>query len=409
MVGLPHLSTLLAGVALVLAVPVLDKRDGVVPGKYIVTLKPGFSVAEVGTHLNRVRSVLARRGVSSRDVAGIEKVYSLDDFNAYAGSFDASTLDSIRTDYMVAAIEPDMIWTLDAAPSPLTTQSPAPWNLASLSHRTPGNHTTYLYHPTAGANTFAYVIDSGILPSHSEFQPGARASLGYSTFPASSQADHLSHGTYVAALIAGRTHGVAKRASVIAVKVFDRGASTTSTVMDGYAWAVANITGTPGRAARSVVSMSLGGPVSVAFNLLVAKAFAAGVVSVVSAGNEGVEASGRSPASAGEAITVGAVDAAGTRPAWSNWGPAVDVFAPGVGVVSAVATGEGDVGEMEGTSVAAPHVSGLVLYLKSVVGGRYLEAEGVWEGVRGLGTRGVVRNGGAGSPDLLAFNGAGEI
>lgn len=407
MARLPNLPTLLAGVVVVLAAPVVDKRDFVVPGKYIVTLKPGFSVAEADTHLNWVRSVHARRGVSSRDVTGIEKVYSLSDFHAYAGSFDAPTLDEIRTNYQVAAIEPDMIWTLDA-PSPLVTQSPAPWNLASLSHRTP-NNTTYLYHPLAGANTYAYVIDSGIRTTHSEFAPN-RASLGYNAIPGSSSQDHLSHGTHVAATIAGRTYGVAKLASIIAVKVFDRSlSSTTSTVMDGYVWAVNNITATPGRAARSVVSLSLGGPVSPAFNGLVAKAFEAGVVSVVSAGNEGVEAAGRSPASAGEAITVGAVDGEAGRPGWSNFGGAVDLFAPGVGVVSAWATGDGDVMEMEGTSMAAPHVSGLVLYLKSVVGGRYLEAGGVWEGVKELATRGLVKGGGQGSPNLLAFNGAGEI
>ncbi|KAK0737754.1 subtilisin-like proteinase Mp1 [Schizothecium vesticola] len=387
MVGLPHLSTLLAGVVLVLAAPVVDKRDLVVPGKYIVTLKPGFSVAEATTHLNWVRSVHARRGVSSRDVTGIEKVYSLSDFHAYAGSFDASTLDEIRTNYQVAAIEPDMIWTLDSS---LVTQSPSPWNLASLSHRTP-NHTTYFYHPLAGANTFAYVIDSGIRTTHSEFAP-ARAVLGYNAIPGSSSTDHLSHGTHVAATIAGRTYGVAKLASVVAVKVFDRSlASTTSVVMDGYAWAVNNITATPGRAARSVVSLSLGGPVSAAFNGLVAKAYEAGVVTVVSAGNEGVEAAGRSPASAGEAITVGAVDGGNGRPGWSNFGGAVDLFAPGVGVVSAWATGDGDVMEMEGTSMAAPH------------------AAGVWEGVKGLATKEVVKDGGQGSPNLLAFNGAGEI
>src|SRR4051812_9842209 len=72
----------------------------------------------------------------------------------------------------VAAIEPDMVWTLDA----VTTQSPSTWGLGAISHRTP-NHTTYLYNAGGGAGTFAYVVDSGIRATHAEFE--GRASLGY--------------------------------------------------------------------------------------------------------------------------------------------------------------------------------------------------------------------------------------
>lgn len=397
MVGLRRIA-FLAGIAN--ALPVLDKRaPQVIPGKYIVTLKPGVSLAGVDGHLSWVRSV-HRRSLFRLDTTGVDKVYSIDDFNAYAGSFDAATLAEIRNSEEVAAVEPDQVWHL----STLTTQTNAPWGLGSISHRKP-NYTDYIYDPAGGQGTYAYIVDTGHSTSHVEFE--GRAQWGYNAYPNSPPTDRHGHGTHVAGTIGSRAYGVAKKATLVAIKVFDTGSSSTSIVLDGFNWAVNNITAS-NLADSSVISMSLGGPVSTAFNTAVASAFRAGVLSVVAAGNDGLDARTQSPASAPEAITVGAVDVFNAKPWWSNYGPAVDIFAPGVEVLSSWIGTKGDETlSIDGTSMATPHVSGLVLYLKSLDAEANAKAADVAATIKGLGTEGVVVDGGVGSPNLLAYNGNG--
>lgn len=177
--------------------------------------------------------------------------------------------------------------------------------------------------------------------------------------------------------------------------------------MDGFAWAVNNITAS-NRSAVSVISMSLGGPRSEAFNAAVKAAFDADVVTVVAAGNAYDDAANYSPASAPEAVTVGAVDVANAKADFSNYGPLLDVFAPGVDVLSCWIGENNDETEyLDGTSMATPHVAGLVLYLKSVEGEKMAKAADVVARLGELATKGVVTEEGEGSPNLLAYNGSG--
>ncbi|KAK4185612.1 putative serine protease with a subtilisin domain [Podospora australis] len=417
-----HFTTLLVGLSALsfspsFALPVIKRDEAAtavpIPGKYIVTLKPGVSPTHVKTHLNWVRDVHAR-SLSHRDTSGVDQVYKIgNDFNGYAGSFDDDTIQQIRGSNDVTAVEQDMVWPLLTVPTSttrrdLTMQSGAPWGLGSISHRAP-NFTDYIYDPSAGEGTYAYVIDTGLRTTHVEFE-GTRGTLGYNAYPDSEFVDQIGHGTHVAGTLAGKAYGVAKKATVVAVKVFDYGSSTTAIVLDGYVWAVNNITAS-NRAANSVISMSLGGPKSAAFNSAIAEAYANGILSVVAAGNDGLDASNGSPASAPEALVVGAVDVNNERPKWSNFGSLVDIFAPGVDVLSAWNWDDNDFLAIEGTSMATPHVAGLVLYLKSlektVTGKVASTAVEVVTKVRSLGTQGVVRNGGKGSPNLLAYNGNG--
>jgi subtilisin family serine protease len=118
----------------------------------------------------------------------------------------------------VAYVEEDTVMYLydDAEPSELqaraiTTQTGATWGLGTISSRTRPS-TTYRYDDTAGVGSYAYVVDSGVIISHSQF--GGRATNGWSAFTGTNT-DTLGHGTHVAGTIAGSTYGVAKRVSLM--------------------------------------------------------------------------------------------------------------------------------------------------------------------------------------------------
>ncbi|KAK4665202.1 Suppressor of the cold-sensitive snRNP biogenesis mutant brr1-1 [Podospora pseudopauciseta] len=410
-----RITYLLLCVGIALALPVAKRDNAPVPiaGKYIITLRPG-AAPSFETHLSWVRDVHTR-SLSRRDEFGIEKVYSALDFHGYAGSFDEETIAQIRANPDVSSVEQDqtfhLTYHLPSQPrhrqTGLTTQKDAPWGLGSISHRAP-NSTDYIYDSRGDAvdGYTAYVVDTGIRTTHNEFE-GGRAIFGYNAYPdADSDEDNIGHGTHVSGTIAGKTYGVAKKARVVAVKVFDWGSSTTSIVLDGYLWAVNNIT-TP---AKSVINLSLGGPQSDAVDSAIAAAYSAGILTVVAAGNDGRSSDNGwgSPASAPEALAVGAVDVENVRPSFSNWGPGVDIWAPGVMVRSAWNWDDDDYLEVEGTSMASPHVAGLVLYLRSLEGGGQGGLVGaVVDKVRELGTKGVVKEAGRGSVNLLTYNGNG--
>lgn len=120
-------------------------------------------------------------------------------------------------------MEPDTIWRLfqtEPTPSALTTQTNATWGLSSISHKTTTTNTTeYVYDPRSGSGTYAYVVDTGLRATHVEFE--GRASLAYNAVAGSSSDDNVGHGTHVAGTIGSRTHGVAKQATLLSVKVLD--------------------------------------------------------------------------------------------------------------------------------------------------------------------------------------------
>jgi subtilisin family serine protease len=246
----------------------------------------------------------------------------------------------------------------------LTTQSDATYGLAAVSHREP-NHDDYIYDTKAGEGVYAYVVDTGIRVTHDEFE--GRAEHVYTAYPGETE-DTFGHGTHVAGTIGGKTYGVAKKATLLAVKVFKGRTASTSTILGGYNWAVNDIKD-KGRQNNAVINMSLGGPVSSAFNSAVARASSAGILSVIAAGNERQDASNVSPASAPSAITVGAISSDWSfASAYSNYGTVLDIFGPGTAVVSAWYTSDSATNSITGTSMATPHIVGLAATAISVDG-----------------------------------------
>ncbi|KAM0347273.1 hypothetical protein ACHAPU_004791 [Fusarium lateritium] len=388
----PKLLLALLPAALVVA---QNNHGDVVPGNYIVTLKQQVDEGTLEQHLEWVDDLhvesLYRRGED-----GVDKVWN-STFKAYCGEFDRETIKKINSSDDVLTVEPVRV--IDLFQS-ITTQRPSTWGLGSISHRTP-NWQEYVFDASAGLGMYAYVVDTGINVNHTDFQ--GRAVLGYNAMTGAPFVDVDGHGTHCAGTIAGKQYGVAKRATVVAVKVFHGSSTTTAIVLDGYNWAVTNITNTPGRSQQSVISMSLGGAKSSAFNLAVDSAYRSGVLTVVAAGNDNTDAKDSSPASAPNAITVGAIDIQNRRASFSNFGPLVDVFAPGVDITSTWIGSNTTTRTISGTSMACPHVAGLSLYLRAKEG--LATPKRVTDRIKELASQGVVRNAGKGSPNLLAFNG----
>lgn len=215
----------------------------------------------------------------------------------------------------------------------------------------------------------------------------------------------MGHGTHCSGTIAGKTYGVAKKAKLVAVKVLDaNGGGTNSGIISGIQWVVNNAND-QGNAAKSVLSMSLGGSYSKALNSAIASAVGSGVTVVVAAGNEDQDAANSSPASETSAITVGATDSTDTRASFSNYGEVLDVFAPGVDVTSAWIGNPDATNTISGTSMACPHVAGLSAYLIGLGAGSPQE---VVDQIKKLATKNAVQDIGSGSPNALAYNGSGK-
>jgi subtilisin family serine protease len=253
---------------------------------------------------------------------------------------------------------------------------------------------TFTYTRT-GSGVTAYVIDTGILISHTDF--GGRAAVGTDKIgDGRNGIDCNGHGTHVAGTIGGTTYGVVKSVKLVAVRVLNcSGSGTTSGVVAGVDWVTAHKSG------PSVANMSLGGSVSTTLDNAVKNSIAKGVTYAIAAGNSGVSACNTSPARVAEAITVGATDKTDTRPSWSNYGTCLDMFAPGVNIKSDWYTSTTATNTISGTSMAAPHVAGVAaLYLQA---NPTASPSAVRNALVANATKSVVKSAGSGSPNNLLF------
>ncbi|WP_371795052.1 S8 family peptidase [Streptomyces sp. NBC_01718] len=233
-----------------------------------------------------------------------------------------------------------------------TQENPPSWGLDRIDQtETAGDHA-YTYPDSAGDGVTAYVIDTGVRVTHKEFE--GRASSGFDAVDNDDSADDGNgHGTHVAGTIAGATFGVAKKAKIVAVRVLDdSGSGTTEQVVAGIDWVTAHHEG------PSVANMSLGGGADPALDAAVQKAIASGVTFVVAAGNESADAGEGSPARVPEAITVASSTVDDEQSSFSNYGPVVDIYAPGSDITSSWNDSDDATNTISGTSMATPHVVG---------------------------------------------------
>ncbi|MFI8087266.1 S8 family peptidase [Streptomyces sp. NPDC086080] len=354
-----------------------------VAGSYIVTLKA-----------DQARSGTAEgRAVAKKHGAEIERTYTkaLNGYEVEASEAEAKRL---AADPAVASVIQNRTFHVTG-----TQPNPPSWGLDRIDQRNLPLDNSYTYPDSAGEGVTAYVIDTGVRITHSDF--GGRASYGYDAVDNDNTAqDGHGHGTHVAGTVAGGSYGVAKKAKVVGVRVLNNsGSGTTAQVVAGIDWVAQNAV------KPAVANMSLGGGADSALDTAVRNAIASGVTFVVAAGNESTNANTKSPARVTEAITVGATTSSDARASYSNYGSVLDLFAPGSSITSAWRTSDTATNTISGTSMASPHVAGAAaLHLADNPSATPAQ---VSSALTAAATTGVVGSPGSGSPNLLLNVGEG--
>jgi subtilisin family serine protease len=304
-----------------------------------------------GSYIVKVRDGANARAVAA--VAGVSPKFEYSIINGFAAELNQGQLNALRQNGDVEYVEED------ARVEATTTQSGATWGIDRIDQASLPLSGTYTYTST-GAGVTAYIIDTGILTSHSQF--GGRASVAYDALGGNGQ-DCNGHGTHVAGTVGGSTYGVAKGVSLRAVRVLDcSGSGSNSGVIAGMDYVRTN------HVAKSVANMSLGGGYSSTVNSAATNLVNSGVFLAVASGNSNADACNYSPASASGTVTVNASTSTDARATYSNYGGCTDLYAPGSSITSAWYSSTTATNTISGTSMASPHVAGVAALYKATYG-----------------------------------------
>ncbi len=348
---------------------------GAIDGRYIVVLNQQAS-----------RTVAADARALAVDKGGRITHQYRTALNGFSAKLPDRAVQALRANPAVAYIEADRRVSIDG------DQTGATWGLDRVDQRNLPLSSTYHYDQT-GAGVKAYIIDTGVLTTHSEFT--GRTATGYSAI-GGTPTDCNGHGTHVAGTVGGTTYGVAKGVTIIPVRVLDcNGSGTDSGVIAGIDWVTSNHTSGP-----AVANMSLGGGASSALDTAVNNSINDGVFYAVAAGNDyGANACNGSPSRVAAAVTVGSTTSSDARSDFSNIGSCLDIFAPGSSIKSAWHTSTTATNTISGTSMATPHVVGAAaLYLQAHT---TASPSSVSSWLTTNATTGKVTNPGTGSPNRL--------
>ncbi|PVH14439.1 uncharacterized protein CXQ87_002573 [Candidozyma duobushaemuli] len=380
----------------------LLKTTNALKNRYIVVYKDDASEDFKTSFGDWITSTLLAKRDGSADKL---RSFGLGDLSGYVGLFDDDILESVRNSAAVKYVEEDAEVSVEA----IATQKNAEYGLVRVSHRHNANNGNYFHNDEAGKGVTAYVVDSGIMYDDPEFE--GRASFGKSVAQPDEKYDTLGHGTHVAGTIGSKTYGVAKKVDLVSVSVFNtNGRASISDILTAFDWVVKDHDKRKGKKGfrGSTLNMSIGGVLSQVWTDGINAVVNVGIHAVVSAGNEQQDACDFSPG-ASDAITAGGTDVNDDRYGGSNYGKCVDINAPAVDV--------GSVGWKEtpdyktGTSMASPHVCGVVSYLLSLFPGQGSEFASTIKPtdfkklVADFGTKDKISNLKSDTPNVIAYQG----
>ena len=396
----------LLSAAALLALPVQAAAGAErIPNQYIVVLdKPALP------------TLLSRLGVDALAEATLVQVgggavlarYSAA-FTGFTARLSESQAQALAALPFVKLVEQDQLMMLVA-----TQSNPPSYGIDRIDQRALPLSGSYIYADQGGAGAHVYVIDTGINPNHTDFtgrigtgrnfatnSTGALCknfNIGCAAPVATNVTDCNGHGTHVAGTAVGTTFGVAKKATVHAVRVFScAGSTATSTIISGVDWVTAN------RVLPAAANMSLGGSDSAALDSAVNAMINAGVSLAVAAGNSSSNACTGSPNKVPRAITVGATTNTDAQASYSSFGPCLDIYAPGTNIVSAAYNSNTGSATLSGTSMASPHVAGAAAL---VLGANpSLSPDAVRDAIVGNSTLGAITGINATSPNALLYTG----
>lgn len=359
----------------------LLRQERPIPGQYIVVLRE----SDPAVTFRGVPAIAEE--LSSLHAGSVLHTYE----HAFKGfAVQLSEADALRLleDPRVAFIEED------APVQAVATQANAPWGLDRVDQPALPLNTSYVYNAT-GAGVNAYIIDSGIRATHTDFGGRVVSAFTYIN-DGRGTSDCNGHGTAVAAIVGGATHGVAKGATLHSVRVLDCLAQgTLSAVAAGVDWVTAN------HVKPAVANLSITATVSTVLETAVTNSINAGVTYVMAAGNGNIDACTVSPARVAAGITVAATNKLDERWTDSNFGTCVDLFAPGIDVPSAWYTSDTATILMYGTSISTAHVTGAAaLYLQGVPTATPASVASV---LTTRATANAVLNPGTGTPNRLLY------
>ena len=359
--------------------PLMAAGAQAVPGQYIVVYKDAVAVADVDEKVARAQ---ARRPAGMRVQQSFRHA-----LKGFAAQLTPEALAELRADPDVAYIEADQEMSIAA------TQTGATWGIDRIDQRNRPLSGTYTYTSTA-STVYAYIIDTGIQTSHSQF--GGRASNVYDAFGGNGQ-DCNGHGTHVAGTVGSSTYGIAKAVRLRGLRVLNcSGSGSTSGIIAAIDWLRANYT------APAVANMSLGGGYSTALNSAVTNLSNAGVFMAVAAGNESQNACNVSPASASGVATVAASTSTDAKASYSNYGSCVELYAPGSSITSTWLSG--GTRSISGTSMASPHVAGVAALYKGNYGNASSSTILSW--LINNATPNVISGNRTGTPNRLLYKGS---
>jgi len=369
-----------------------------VKNQYIVVLHANYTTA--------IRDMHVAELVAKRFQVGDSILHKFDigTLIGYSAVLSRETLASELQHPNVKYIEADQVMSIN---DDTITQTGATWGIDRIDQETLPLNQVYRYFDSAGAGVTAYIIDTGIYTAHNQF--AGRARWGFSAITNEANDDLNGHGTHVSGTVGGNTYGVAKKVTLVAVKVLaGNGSGTTVGVIAGVDWATKDHTDR-GRDARSVANMSLGGGISATLDTAVNNSITAGISYAIAAGNNnGLSACNYSPARVPAAITVGATANTDARASFSNIGTCVDIFAPGQNILSSWIGGNTATNTISGTSMATPHVAGVVAaHLGHLLAdGEFIPPTSavVHEWIKQISVKNTLTNVGTGSPNNNLFS-----